>query len=109
MNKIFSVNELANAGNTTSRTIRLYVEKGLLEPIRVGRTLCFYEDAAQHLNDILRAKRLGFSLEEIRDYRADCDAGTLKDAIKRIEELKSDAEIEVATLESRLIKVQKRR
>ena len=109
MDKIFSVDELAKAGKITSRAIRLYIEKGLLEPVRVGRTLCFYEDGTQTLENILRAKRLGFSLEEIGVYRADCDADTLKGTIKRIEELKSDAEFEVAALESRLIQVRKRR
>jgi len=109
MNKVFSVNELAKAGNTTSRAIRLYVDIGLLEPMRVGRTLCFYEDAAQTLENILRAKRLGFSLKEIKDYRANGDANSLKGAVKRIEELKSDAEIEIADLKSRLFKSQKRR
>ncbi len=36
MDKFYSVDELAKAGNATPRAIRLYVDKGLLEPMRIG-------------------------------------------------------------------------
>jgi len=109
MNKIFSVDELAKAGNTTPRTVRLYVDKGLLEPIHIGRTLGFPEDATQTLEDIFRAKRLGFSLDEIKACQADHDTPVMKDAIKRIEALMFDAKREVAVLRSRLTKAAARR
>ncbi len=39
MDKFYSVDELAKAGNATPRAIRLYVDKGLLEPMRIGLSL----------------------------------------------------------------------
>ncbi len=102
MDKFYSVNELAKAGNATPRAIRLYVDQGLLKPMRIGRILCFPQDAAQALEDILRAKRLGFSLDEIKACQADHDTAVMKGAIKRIEELMSDAEVEVTDLRCRL-------
>lgn len=109
MDKFFSVEELAKAGNTTSRAIRLYIDKGLLEPMRIGRILCFPQDAEQALEHILRAKRLGFSLDEIKACQTDRDSAVMKDAIKRIEELMADAEVEVSDLRSRLIHSSTRR
>ena len=102
MDKFYSVDELAKVGNTTPGAIRLYVDKGLLEPMPIGRILCFTEDAAQILEDVPRAKRLGFSLDEIKACQTDHDTAIMKGAIKRIEELLSDAEVEVTDLRCRL-------
>ena len=109
MDKFYSVDELAKAGNATPRAIRLYIDKGLLEPMRIGRIMCFLEDAAQALEDILRAKRLGFSLDEIKACQADRDTAVMKGAIKRIEELMADAEVEVTGLRGRLADVSRRK
>ena len=109
MDKFYSVDELAKAGNATPRAIRLYIDKGLLEPMRIGRIMCFPEDAAQALEEILRAKRLGFSLDEIKACQADRDAAVMKGAIKRIEELMADAEVEVTCLRGRLADVSRRK
>ena len=109
MDKFYSVDELAKAGNATPRAIRLYIDKGLLEPLRIGRILCFPQAAAQALEDILRAKRLGFSLDEIKAFQADRDTAVMKGAIKRIEELIADANVEVTSLRCRLSHDSKRR
>ncbi len=109
MDKFYSIAELAKAGNATPRAIRLYVDKGLLKPMRIGRILCFPQDAAQALEDILRAKRLGFSLDEIKACQADHDTAVMKGAIKRIEELMADADVEVTGLRCRLSHAVKRR
>ena len=109
MDKFYSVDELAKAGNATPRAIRLYIDKGLLEPMRIGRILCFPQNAAQALEDILRAKRLGFSLDEIKACQAAHDAAVMQGAIKRIEGLMADAEVEVSGLRSRLSFALKRR
>lgn len=66
---IFTISELAEELGITPRTIRYYEEVGLIEPIR-------HEDIAQRLYGarervrlklILRGKRLGFSLTEIKE------------------------------------------
>ena len=108
MDKFYSVDELAKAGNATPRAIRLYIDKGLMKPMRIGRILCFPQDAAQALEDILRAKRLGFSLDEIKASQTDHDTAVMEGAIKRIEELMADAEVEVTDLRCRLSHALKR-
>ncbi|MEJ1298018.1 MAG: MerR family DNA-binding transcriptional regulator [Candidatus Sedimenticola sp. (ex Thyasira tokunagai)] len=68
MEKLLTVTELAGVMGITPRTIRFYETKKLLKPQRVGTTRAYtYRDRAR-LQLILRAKRLGFSLSDIREY-----------------------------------------
>jgi DNA-binding transcriptional MerR regulator len=58
----------ANEFSLTSQGIRFYEESGLIAPARVGRTRVFnYQDRAR-LVLIQRLRRLGFSIEAIREY-----------------------------------------
>ena len=98
MDKLLSVEELAKAGNTTARAVRLYIDKGLLKLMRIGRTFCFPDNAKNNLDHILRAKRLGFSLKGIRTCLNEQNAVFLTGAIKRIEQLIFDGEQEVRDL-----------
>lgn len=102
MDKFFSVEELAKSGDTTARAVRLYIDKGLLEPMRIGRVICFPEEAQRTLQKIRRAKRLGFSLDEIKACQTDKDLSVLTSAIRRVEQLISDGEEEVSDLRRRL-------
>lgn len=65
--KSFSISELAKEFGITTRAIRFYEEKGLLQPERNGQARIY--SAADHVKLILilRGKRLGLSLEESRD------------------------------------------
>jgi DNA-binding transcriptional MerR regulator len=66
--RFYSVAELANEFSLTSQGIRFYEESGLIAPARVGRTRVFnYQDRAR-LILIQRLRRLGFSIEAIREY-----------------------------------------
>lgn len=66
--RLYSVAELADEFSLTSQGIRFYEESGLIAPERVGRTRVFnYQDRAR-LGLIQRLRRLGFSLEAIREY-----------------------------------------
>ena len=66
--RFYSVAELANEFSLTSQGIRFYEESGLIAPARVGRTRVFnYQDRAR-LSLIQRLRRLGFSIEAIREY-----------------------------------------
>ena len=66
--KLWTISELADEFNVTTRTIRFYEDKDLLRPQRLGANRVFnYQDRAR-LHLILRGKRLGFSLEEIREF-----------------------------------------
>jgi len=66
--RFYSVAELAKEFDLTAQGIRFYEESGLIAPARVGRTRVFsYQDRAR-LILIQRLRRLGFSLEAIREY-----------------------------------------
>src|SRR6267154_1175784 len=66
--RFYSVAELAHEFSLTSQGIRFYEESGLIAPARVGRTRVFnYQDRAR-LILIQRLRRLGFSIDAIREY-----------------------------------------
>lgn len=63
-----SIGELASMFGVTHRAIRFYEDQGLLAPKRVGKTRIFGNRDRVRLQFILRGKRLGFTLAEIRDW-----------------------------------------
>jgi DNA-binding transcriptional MerR regulator len=60
----YSITELADEFGVTTRTIRFYEEKGLLQPQRQGTRRIYSPADRTRLRLILRGKRLGLSLEE---------------------------------------------
>jgi DNA-binding transcriptional MerR regulator len=64
---IFSISELARELGVTARTIRFYEEQGLIEPQRRGQQRVFNRRDRTRLKLILRGKRIGLSLSEIRE------------------------------------------
>ena len=66
--RFYTVPELSRELGLTERAIRFYESKGLLAPKRAGNTRIFsYIDRAR-LIIIMRAKKLGFSLNGIKSY-----------------------------------------
>lgn len=63
----FTIAALADEFDVTHRAIRFYEDKGLLNPERQGLTRIFSRRDRARLALILRGKRLGFSLSEIRE------------------------------------------
>jgi DNA-binding transcriptional MerR regulator len=66
-NRTYSIGELAGEFGITSRALRLYEEEGLLDPQRDGTRRIYNERNRVRLRLILRGKRLGWSLAEIRE------------------------------------------
>ena len=64
----FTVTELARDLSVTPRTIRFYEDKGLLTPRRAGTLRVYTKRDRARMVLILRGKRLGFSLREIKEY-----------------------------------------
>jgi DNA-binding transcriptional MerR regulator len=64
----YSVSELAGEFGTTARAIRFYEGKGLLSPGRVGANRVYTHRDRARLLLVLRGKRLGFSLREIKEF-----------------------------------------
>ena len=68
MEKLYSVTELARDLGITPRTVRFYEDQGLISPQRAGNTRVYsYRDRARMIL-ILRGKRLGFSLKDIKEF-----------------------------------------
>lgn len=68
MEQLYTVNQLAEELGITPRALRFYEVKGLLAPSRVGNNRVYTKRDRARLKLILRGKRLGFSLAEIREY-----------------------------------------
>ncbi len=61
-----TIREMCEDFDVTPRTLRFYEQKELLFPIRDGQRRLFTRRDRARLKLILRGKRFGFSLEEIR-------------------------------------------
>ena len=65
--KIYTISDLAQRFDITTRTIRFYESEGLLSPKREGQKRLYSQKDYTTLKLILRGKRLGWSLAESRD------------------------------------------
>ena len=63
---LMTIREMCDTFEVTPRTLRFYESKELLSPIREGQKRLFTKRDRARLKLILRGKRFGFSLEEIR-------------------------------------------
>jgi len=63
-----TVTQLARDLGITPRAIRFYEDKGLIIPRRAGTTRVYTVRDRARMILILRGKRLGFSLREIKEY-----------------------------------------
>ncbi|MBX2867174.1 MAG: MerR family DNA-binding transcriptional regulator [Acidiferrobacterales bacterium] len=67
MTTTYTISQLSEQFDLTSRTIRFYEDQGLLTPERAGTKRIYHDRDRVRLRLIMRAKRLGFSLSEIRE------------------------------------------
>jgi DNA-binding transcriptional MerR regulator len=93
----FGIADLAREFDVTTRTIRFYEAEGLIAPTRRGQHRIFTPRDRVRLRLILRGKRLGFSLGEIREIidlydRAPGEAGQLRFFLGKIRERRADLE-----------------
>ena len=65
-NGTLSIRAMCEAFGVTPRTLRFYEQKELLNPVRRGTTRAYTRRDRARLTLILRGKRFGFSLEDIR-------------------------------------------
>jgi DNA-binding transcriptional MerR regulator len=63
---LMTIREMCDAYDVTPRTLRFYEAKELLFPQRMGTKRLFTRRDRARLKLILRGKRFGFSLEDIR-------------------------------------------
>ncbi len=68
LGKVYSIAELAQELGVTTRTIRFYEDQGLISPQRAGHARIYTTRDRARLLLILRGKRLGFSLKDIKEF-----------------------------------------
>jgi len=97
--RIYSIAELAREFGITARTIRFYEDEGLVKPRRQGLTRLYSAHDRVRLSWILRGKRLGFSLAEIKElldlYQVD------RTGVQQLRELLRRSRVHIADLERR--------
>lgn len=99
---LLTATELGKVLDVSPRTLRFYETKKLINPIRVGnRRIYNYKDSAR-MKLILRGKRIGFSLDEIKEFLDLYDAdpsqikqinllhGRVKERINQLVQQKND-------------------
>lgn len=94
---LMTIRQMCDLFDVTARTLRFYEAKELISPIRQGQKRLFTKRDRARLKLILRGKKFGFSLEDIRqllemyymeDQQATQLTKTFQLANKRLEELK---------------------
>lgn len=64
--KYFSITDLTREFGVSTRTLRFYEEEGLIQPDRRGRTRLYRAEDRRLVQEILRGRRIGFTVAEIR-------------------------------------------
>jgi DNA-binding transcriptional MerR regulator len=67
VDKFYTITELTREFGVSTRTLRFYEDEGLINPERRGRTRLFRPADRRLIQEILRGRRIGFSIAEIRD------------------------------------------
>jgi DNA-binding transcriptional MerR regulator len=114
--RLYSIGDLCNEFALSHRAIRFYEDQGLLSPRRIGGNRVYGARDRARLQLILRGKRLGFALADIKDllelYDVDRDhleqlRATLAKGRARVAELeRQQLEIALTLRELREIGVQ---
>ena len=63
-NQTYTISELASEFGVTTRAIRFYEEKGLVQPLREGQRRVYTAADRVRIKLILRGKRIGMTLQE---------------------------------------------
>ncbi len=106
--KSYSISELSQEFDVTTRTLRFYEEKGLLAPTRKGQSRIYAARDRARLKLILRGKRLGLTLDESRDIILMYDSTStnkkqMQALIKKIREKRMQLQQQLNDLEVMLV------
>jgi len=114
-----SIRQMCDAFDVTPRTLRFYEAKELLFPIRHGTRRLFTKADRARLTLILRGKRFGFSLEDIRQLLAmyEPDGSNqaqllrtyeiAKDRLAQMEAQRAELDLAIADLKTQLAEGEK--
>lgn len=70
----YTISDLAKEFNITTRAIRFYESRGLIQPERIGLARRYSKRDRARLILILRGRNLGFTVEDVGEYLALYDA-----------------------------------
>lgn len=108
MSSQYSIRELSQEFDVTTRTLRFYEEKGLLSPTRSGQNRSYSAADRARLILILRGKTLGLSLEQSTDLIAMYDPASnnkrqLETVIQKIQSRRHQLEVQKRELERMIV------
>jgi DNA-binding transcriptional MerR regulator len=113
----YSIGDMCDSFGVTARALRFYEDEKLIAPERRGTARIYSERDRARLTWILRGKRVGFSLDEIRQMLDLYDVGdqqqtqrrvTLERCLERIAALKrqkEDIDTTIAELEEFVVQL----
>jgi DNA-binding transcriptional MerR regulator len=115
--RYYSIGEMCDAFDVTARALRFYEDEELIAPERRGTARLYTDRDRARLTWILRGKRVGFSLDDIRQMLDLYDVGdqqqtqrrvTLERCLERIAALKrqkDDIDTTIAELEEFVVQL----
>ena len=114
--RTYTIRQLTKEFAVTARTLRFYEDEGLIAPDRRGQTRIYSTRDRARVILILRGRRVGFSLAEIREYldlyNPQSDVQQLlhvrrkfEERIAAFERQKADIDAAVAELKTTLVEV----
>ena len=108
MSSQYSISELSQEFDVTTRTLRFYEEKGLLSPVRSGQNRAYSAADRARLILILRGKTLGLSLTQSADLIAMYDPASnnkkqLETLIEKIQSRRHQLQTQKQELERMII------
>jgi DNA-binding transcriptional MerR regulator len=114
--RTYTIRQLTKEFSVSARTLRFYEEENLISPTRRGQTRIYSARDRARVILILRGRRMGFSLSEIREYldlyNPESDLKQLllmkkkfEERIKAFERQKQDIDATVSELRNTLVEV----
>ena len=110
MDKYYSITELTREFGVSTRTLRFYEDEGLIHPERRGRTRLFRAADRRLVQEILRGRRIGFTIAEIREIiqvykEPPGETGQLKLLMKRVDARRNELRQKRKDIEETLIEL----
>ena len=107
----YTISDLAKEFEVTPRALRLYEESGLLEPQRDGQKRIYSERDRVRLRLIIRGKRIGCSLAEVKELfdmydSSPGEAGQIKRLLEKLDERRQALELQRSELELSLADIE---